>query len=377
MKKKRVFVIVLDSLGIGALPDAAQYFDEGSNTLASVAQQKEFCAPFLTKLGLFNIDGVNCAPPCRQPLANYARLAEKSKGKDTTTGHWEMTGIISQTPFPTYPHGFDEEIIERFKQLTGRGVLCNKPYSGTQVIKDYGIKHLETGSLIVYTSADSVFQVAAHTSVVELQTLYGYCEAARKMLQGKHAVGRVIARPFEGEHPFKRTADRKDYALPPPRNLLNELKESGLDVISVGKINDIFCGSGITESYPTHGNDQGQEQTLKLCGEDFHGLCFVNLVDFDMLYGHRNDARGYASALSETDSFLQRLFDKLGEEDALIVCADHGCDPSDESTDHTREYVPFLLCGDGFYGRNLGTIQGLDFVGKTAKELLLGAEEKS
>lgn len=370
-RRKRVFLIVMDSFGIGAQPDAPLYGDEGSDTLAAVVKQDCFSAPFLSEAGLFNIDGVECGMPSARPIAAYARLRELSAGKDTTTGHWEMAGVVLKRPFPVYPDGFPDEIIAAFERETGYKTLCNKPYSGTEVIKDYGEEQIKTGALIVYTSADSVFQIAAHTCVVPLAELYRCCQIARRLLTGNHAAARVIARPFDGEPPFKRTADRKDFSLAPPHNLLNELKESGLDVIAVGKINDIFCGEGITESVATHGNAEGHAAALKLADRDFHGLCFVNLVDFDMLYGHRNDARGYAAAVSETDAFLRELFHKMKSGDALIVTADHGCDPSAPSTDHSREYVPFLLFGEGIQSRNLGTVDGLSFVGEAVKKLLL------
>ena len=344
---KRVFLVVLDSFGVGELPDAAEYNDEGSNTLRAVASSKSFDVPNLAKLGLFNIDGVSCGNPNETPLGSYARLAECSKGKDTTIGHWEISGIVSERPLPTYPNGFPQEILEKFSALTGRKVLCNKPYSGTDVIKDYGKEHIETGSLIVYTSADSVFQIAAHEDVVPVEELYKYCEIARNILTGKHGVGRVIARPFIGNYPdFKRSANRHDFSLVPPRpTMLDHLKESGYEVLAVGKINDIFSGAGISESFKTSNNSEGMNRTMELLDRDFAGLCFVNLVDFDMLYGHRNDVDGYAAALTSFDVWLGDFIKKLHDDDVLIITADHGCDPSTESTDHSREYIPLLVYG--------------------------------
>lgn len=351
---KRVFLIVLDSLGIGELPDASLWNDEGSNTLAAISRSTNFSSPTLRKLGLFNIDG--CSGGVDNPLASFAKMSECSNGKDTTVGHWEIAGLISASPLPTYPNGFPKEIIEEFEYKTGRKVLCNKPYSGTEVIKDYGEAHIKTGALIVYTSSDSVFQIAAHDSVVSLEELYGYCETARRLLKGRHAVGRVIARPFTGEYPFTRTPYRHDYSLLPPKDtMLDLLKKHGLSVISVGKIADIFAGKGITESNPTKNNSDGMEKTLRLAERDFNGLVFVNLVDFDSVYGHRNDIDGYAEAVSRFDAELGELLNILRKEDILIITADHGCDPSTPSTDHSREYTPMLIYGKGIKsGEDLG-----------------------
>lgn len=344
---KRVFLIVLDSFGIGELPDAAKYNDVGSNTLRAVASSKSFDVPNLARLGLFNIDGVSFGNPCKNPIGSYARLAECSKGKDTTIGHWEISGIVSERPLPTYPNGFPQEVLEKFSALTGRKVLCNKPYSGTDVIRDYGREHIETGALIVYTSADSVFQIAAHEDVVPVEELYKYCEIARSILTGEHGVGRVIARPFIGAYPdFKRSSNRHDFSLVPPRTtMLDYLKGSGYEVLAVGKINDIFSGAGISESFKTSNNSEGMKRTMELLDRDFSGLCFVNLVDFDMLYGHRNDVDGYAEALTAFDLWLGDFIKKLGDDDVLMITADHGCDPSTESTDHSREYIPLLVYG--------------------------------
>ena len=359
---------MLDSVGIGEMPDAADYKDEGSNTLAAAATSKYFNMPNMSKLGLFNIDGVGCRPKEPNPTGSFARMAEASRGKDTTTGHWEIAGICSETAMPTFPNGFPDEVIAEFERLTGRHVLCNKPYSGTEVIRDYGREHMQTGDLIVYTSADSVFQIAAHEQVVPLEELYGYCRTARKMLTGKYAVGRVIARPFVGEDPnFTRTSNRHDFSLVPPKTtMLDQMKEANLDVIAVGKINDIFAGKGITEFVRTKNNADGIQKTIEMTKKDFHGLCFINLVDFDMLYGHRNDVEGYAKALTEFDKSLPQIIGGLKPEDILMITADHGCDPLTPSTDHSREYTPFVLYGGGVReGVNLGTRPTFSDIGAT------------
>lgn len=355
---KRVFLIVLDSFGIGEMPDAAEYGDKGTNTLASVAQSPYFSMENMKKLGLFNIDGVNCREKADEIQATIARMTEKSKGKDTTIGHWEIGGICSEKPLPTYPNGFPNEVLDEFSKRTGRGVLCNAPYSGTEVIKVYGKEHMETGKLIVYTSADSVFQIAAHEDIVPVEALYEYCQIAREILQGEHGVGRVIARPFIGEEgSFTRTSKRHDYSLIPPKTtMLDLLKENGKDVIAVGKIKDIFAGKGITEFVYTKGNEEGIEKTLGYLDKDFEGLCFINLVDYDMLYGHRNDIDGYAKALTCFDKKLPEMIEKLREDDVLMITADHGCDPGyTVSTDHSREYTPFLMYGKNIAPKNLGT----------------------
>ena len=352
---KRAVLIVLDSLGAGELPDAADYGDEGSNTLRAVRYLPEFDCPNMIKLGLFNIAAVGGG--IAEPKGSYARMAEISAGKDTTTGHWEMAGLISQKPFPTYPEGFPDDVVKSLEKAWGRGTLCNRPYSGTEVIKDYGKEHIDTGKLIIYTSADSVLQIAAHEDVVPVGQLYEYCRQARGILRGEHGVGRVIARPFAGEWPFARTVRRHDFSLEPSRTMLDVLMEKGLDVISVGKIYDIFAGKGLTESFVTTGNMDGMDKTIMIADRDFEGLCFVNLVDFDMMYGHRNDAAGYASALTAFDMQLGILLPKLGEDDILFITADHGCDPSTPSTDHSREYVPLLICGKKVRpGVDLGTL---------------------
>lgn len=369
---KRVFLIVLDSCGIGEEPDAAQFGDVGSNTLRSCAASPEFNMDNLIAAGLGRMDGVDYLPQSEHPTAAVARLRELSRGKDTTIGHWEISGIVSENPLPTYPHGFPEEVLAPFREATGRGVLCNLPYSGTEVIKDYGRQHLETGDLIVYTSADSVFQIAAHESVVPPEQLYEYCRAARKILQGKHGVGRVIARPFDGEWPFHRTTRRHDFSLEPPaETLLDAVVAAKKDMIAVGKIHDIFAGRGMTDFTYTAGNTDGLAKTMELAGRDFEGLCFVNLVDFDMLYGHRRDPDGYARALHEFDTWLPEFLKKLGEDDLVMITADHGCDPRFmKHTDHTREYVPLIALGRRVKPVNLGTRDGFCNIAATVAELL-------
>ncbi len=372
--KKRVFLIVLDSFGIGEEPDAAAFGDEGSNTLAAIAKSPKFAVPKLRELGLFNIDGVDCVPPVDVPLAAYARLQEASKGKDTTIGHWEIAGMESPRALPTYPDGFPREVIEEFEKRTGRRVICNKPYSGTEVIRDYGEEHLQTGALIVYTSADSVFQIAANEAVVPVEELYRYCEIAREMLRGKHGVGRVIARPFVGSsvQDFKRTANRHDFSLEPPADtMLDKLQGQGLATIGVGKIYDIFAGKGIAETTRTTCNRQGMEVTMELAKRDFEGLAFVNLVDFDMVYGHRNDVDGYANAAAEFDVQLRELLPLLRDDDLLLITADHGCDPATPSTDHSREYVPLLAYGAKVKaGVDLGTRMSFACIAQTVCEYL-------
>ena len=368
MSVQRVFVIVLDSYGIGHAPDAAAFGDEGANTLATIRKSKEYHTPNLERLGLFCIDGVE--PAANQPpvLGAFGRLTEASQGKDTTIGHWEIAGIISENPLPVYPDGFPAEVLDALTEATGRGILCNLPYSGTEVIRDYGDEHLRTGDLIVYTSADSVFQIAAHEDKVPVEELYRYCETARGMLQGKHGVGRVIARPFTGESGhFVRTSGRHDFSLLPPSvTMLDQLCAEGKSVVSIGKIRDIFAGRGITEAVTTAGNAEGIQRTLEYLGKDFEGLCFVNLVDFDMLYGHRNDIDGYAKALSYFDERLPEILGKMRPEDILMITADHGCDPGyTVSTDHSREYTPFLMYGEKIVPKNLGTRKTFADIGAT------------
>ena len=368
---KRVFLIVLDSVGIGAAPDAHIFGDAGANTLRSCHNTGLLRLPNLVAMGLGNIVGVDFLPRTESPIASYGRLRESSMGKDTTIGHWELMGLVSPDPLPTYPEGFPTEVLDAFMEKTGRGVLCNRPYSGTEVIKDYGEEHLKTGKLIVYTSADSVFQIAAHEDLIPPEELYRYCAMARDLLRGKHGVGRVIARPFTGEYPFTRTANRRDFSLAPPRpTLMDRLKEAGKDVIAVGKIEDIFAGRGVTRAIHTHGNTHGMEVTLNCAKEAFHGLCFVNLVDFDMVYGHRQNAQGYANALNEFDAWLPGFLDLLGEEDLLLITADHGCDPGDCSTDHTREDIPLLVYGKKAPVQDLGLRQGFFHVAQIVAEAL-------
>lgn len=370
--KKRVFLIVLDSLGIGEMPDASRFGDEGSNTLKSISKSKFFKADNLSKAGLFNIDGVDCGVKTPRPVCDFCRLKERSAGKDTVTGHWEMTGVVSTQPMPTFPDGFDKEVLNEISTATGRGILCNKPYSGTQVIIDYGRQHMSTGDLIVYTSADSVLQIAAHEKVVPIEELYEICKKVRKIMSGKNAVGRVIARPFVGEYPdFVRTSNRHDYALEPPQDtLLDDLKNNGYDTIGVGKIGDIFNMKGISESIRTTGNTDGLKKTADLADRDFNGLCFVNLVDFDALYGHRNDVDGYAKAVAEFDDWLGKFIPRLTDEDTLLVTADHGCDPATPSTDHSREYVPLLIYNKRTTtGADLGTKDGFFFIADTVRKI--------
>lgn len=371
---KRVFVVVLDSFGIGAQPDADQWGDEGSNTLCACATSGHLHVPHMTELGLMNIEGALESPydvdlsPIKAPIGAFARMEEASAGKDTTVGHWELAGVVSPTRFPTYPNGFPPEVIDAFVQATGRNVLCNKPYSGTEVIRDYGETHMQTGDLIVYTSADSVFQIAAHEAVVPIETLYEYCKMARNILQGEHGVARVIARPFIGElGAFERTSNRHDFSLEPTgKTMLDALKDADFDVLSIGKIYDIFAHRGMTDSVFTSGNPEGIERTIEATKKDFNGLCFTNLVDTDMIYGHRNDAVGYARALSYFDEKLPKIMAGLREEDILMIVADHGCDPVTESTDHSREYVPWLLYGKRVRkGLDLGTISTFADVAET------------
>ncbi len=365
---KRVFLIVLDSFGIGAMPDAKSFGDIEVNTLKTVAKSPYFLMPNMEKMGLFNLDEVDLQNKNEKFTARIARMTEASMGKDTTIGHWEIAGVCSKEPLPVYPNGFPEDVIREFEKKTGRGVLCNKPYSGTEVIKVYGDEHIKTGKLIVYTSADSVFQIAAHEEVVPVEELYEYCKVARSILTGKHGVGRVIARPFSGKSGnYVRTNRRHDFSLKPPSvTMLDQLSESGKKVIAVGKIFDIFAGQGITEHVYTEGNAEGIKRTLEYLNRDFEGLCFVNLVDTDMIYGHRRDVDGYAKALSAFDSKLPEITAKMREEDILIITADHGCNPGYlATTDHTREYTPMLMYGKTVEPKNLGTRKTFADIGAT------------
>ena len=368
---KRVFLIVLDSFGIGQMPDSESFGDVGVNTLRACEATGKLNIPNMIAAGLGNIDGVDCLP--KSNAGAYARLTEKSMGKDTTIGHWEIAGIVSDDPLPTYPDGFPEEILAPFREKTGRGVLANAPWSGTEVIEKYGAEHMRTGDLIVYTSADSVFQIAAHEDIVPPETLYEYCRIARNLLQGKYGVGRVIARPFIGQPgSFKRTANRHDFSLEPPKTtLLDALKAAGMASIGVGKIHDIFAGKGLTEHVYNKSNADGMNHALNYAKQAFNGLCFVNLVDFDMQFGHRRDAVGYANALNEFDAWLPKFMAEMGDEDIVMITADHGCDPAyTATTDHTREYVPLLILGNQVKAVNLGTRTSFADIAATAAELL-------
>lgn len=350
MNFKRVFLIVLDSFGIGQLPDAAEFGDHGCNTLQSIAASKYYAAPAMQSLGLFNIEGVNCGEQSAEPKGAFGRMIEQSRGKDTTIGHWEIAGIVSKKALPTYPDGFPPELIAKLEAAFGRKIICNKPYSGTAVIHDYGQEHERTGALIVYTSADSVLQIAAHEQIVPLEKLYEYCKQARQILTGEHSVGRVIARPFIGKYPdYERTSHRHDYSmLPPGKTILDVLADNNLMTIGVGKISDIFAGRGVQRHIPISSNDDGMVKTLALQEEDFTGLCFVNLVDFDMKFGHRRDVDGYARAATDFDKKLEDFIANMEPDDVLMITADHGCDPKASGTDHTREYTPLLV-----YGQNI------------------------
>jgi phosphopentomutase len=350
METNRVFLIVLDSFGIGQAPDAADYNDGPCNTLGSIASSTNYKTPMLQKLGLFNIEGVTCGTKIAAPLGAFGRLREKSKGKDTTIGHWEISGIISEHPLPTYPNGFPPDVIKQLEDAFGRKIICNKPYSGTAVIHDYGQEQLADGALIIYTSADSVLQIAAHEDIISPEQLYDYCRAARRILTGKHSVGRVIARPFTGSYPnFERTPRRHDFSMMPPANtMLDSLTAAGLDTIGVGKISDIFAARGVQRHIPMSCNEEGMNHAIECLSDDFRGLCFINLVDFDMKFGHRRDIDGYAQAATDFDKQLIKFLDKMKDTDVLMITADHGCDPGAPGTDHTREYVPYLV-----YGKNI------------------------
>ena len=354
---KRVFWIVLDSAGIGGAPGAAEFGEAGADTFGSCYKGGEMNVPVMEKLGLKNIEGTSFYDPKEDIDGCFCRMHEKSRGKDTTVGHWEMAGMVSPKPLPTYYEGFPQEILDKLSKATGRNIVCNKTYSGTDVIRDYGKHHVETGDLIVYTSADSVMQIAAHEDVVPIEELYDICHKAREIMQGEHGVGRIIARPFEGEWPFQRTVRRHDYSLQPPREtVLDALKEKGFMVIGVGKIYDIFAGKSVMFSYSNKGNEANMVRTIDLADADFEGVCYVNLVDTDMIYGHRRDIPGYTKALNTADRQLGELMEKMGPEDILMVTADHGCDPGYKGTDHTREDVMCLVWGPSLKkGVDLGT----------------------
>jgi phosphopentomutase len=370
----RAVLIVLDSVGVGELPDANEYGDVGSNTVKNIYKNiDDFSLPNLEKLGLLNIDGFEDIKKTDVYLGTVAKCNEKSKGKDTTTGHWEISGLVLEKPFPTYPNGFPDEFIKEFEQKVGRKTIGNYPASGTEIIKELGKEHVETGNLIVYTSADSVFQIAAHEEIVSLNELYNICKIAREMLQGEHGVGRVIARPFIGvEGNYTRTSNRRDFSLVPPKDtLLDYVKNNNMEVYAIGKIEDIFVNKGITKSNHTHNNEEGIEATIEALKEDFKGLIFTNLVDFDMVYGHRNNVQGYADALKYFDDKLPEIIDNLKDDDVLIITADHGCDPTTESTDHSREYIPLIFYGKNIKeSNNLGILDTYSSIGKTILNML-------
>lgn len=370
----RAVLIVLDSVGVGELPDAADYGDVGSNTVKNIYKSVEnFSLPNLEKLGLLNINGFEDIKKSETFSGSIAKCNEKSKGKDTTTGHWEISGLILDKPFPTYPDGFPEDFMKEFEKRVGRKTIGNYPASGTEIIKELGKAHVDTGNLIVYTSADSVFQIAAHEEVVPLEELYKICETAREMLQGEHGVGRVIARPFIGsEGNFTRTENRKDFSLVPPKDtLLDYVKNNNMEVYAIGKIEDIFVNRGITKSNHTHNNAEGIEATINAIKEDFKGMIFTNLVDFDMVYGHRNNVQGYGDALKYFDDKLPEIIDSLKDDDVLIITADHGCDPTTESTDHSREYIPLIFYGKAIKdNNNLGILDTYATIGKTILNML-------
>ncbi len=372
---KRVFLIVLDSFGIGASPDANSYGDEGANTFASIRKSPYLHIPNMEKLGIYHIDGVENRSRTI-PCGVYGRLLEQSKGKDTTIGHWEIAGIVMNQSLPTYPNGFPQDIIDQLEKETGRKILCNKPYSGTDVIRDYGEEHMKTGALIIYTSADSVLQIAAHEDIIPVETLYQYCNIARNIMTGEHGVGRVIARPFIGadKSSFVRTARRHDFSLVPPKDtMLDRLQQKGITTIGIGKIYDIFAGKGIGERFtsPTISNEDGMNKTLDLLKEDFEGLVFTNLVETDMIYGHRRDIDGYAKAISQFDKWLGQFLNNMKEDDILMITADHGCDPGFlKTTDHTREYIPLLAYGKRLKENcNLGTRETFADIGATIVDL--------
>jgi len=375
-KVNRVILIILDSVGIGELPDADVYNDKGSNTLVNTAKAVGgLKLPNLVKLGLGNIDRIKGVREYKDCLASYGKMAEKSPGKDSTIGHWEIAGIISDKPFPTYPQGFPDEVILLFQRTIGRKVLGNKPASGTVIIEELGKEHIETGYPIVYTSADSVFQIAAHEKIIPLPKLYKMCKQAREILQGKHAVARVIARPFIGRPgAFVRTSHRKDYSLPPPqKTVLDFAIQSGYEVIGIGKINDIFAGQGITKDIHAKNNEEVVNQIIKFTKNNHleKSIIFSNLVDFDMLYGHRNNVKGYAKALEDFDIKLPEIIKNLKHSDILIITADHGCDPTTPSTDHSREYVPLLIYGNVIRKCiNLGTLNSFADLSATISDIL-------
>lgn len=368
---KRVFLLVFDSFGIGEAPDAKQFGDEGSNTLKSIMTSKTLNVPMLKKLGLFNIDGVDLSLKEKTPIGKFGRIQELSKCKDSTTGHWEMAGIITKKPMPTFPNGFPQDVVSKLEEVWDTKILCNKPYSGTQVILDYGQEHIKTKQPIVYTSADSVLQIACHEDVIPIEKLYEMCRQARKIMSGKYAVGRIIARPFKGDFPnFYRTGNRQDFSLEPNRkNLLKILQDKNLSTISIGKVADLFAHKYISKQIGSANNDEGIKLLLKVQKEDFKGLCFVNFCDFDSKYGHRNDVEGYAKALNVMDKALKKFIANMQNDDVLMITADHGCDPLTPSTDHSREYVPILFYYKNIKPVNLGTKLGFNVIGSTILDL--------
>lgn len=374
----RAFILVIDGFGIGAMPDCKKFNDYGANTLKNVRAAYDLQLPVLSDMGLYNIDGTYNDD--RMPIGAFARLEELSKGKDTTVGHWEMAGVITNEPMPTFPNGFPQNFVSKLEKEFGTKILCNKPYSGTEVIKDYGEEHLKTGYPIVYTSADSVLQIAVHMDKYSIEQLYEMCIKARKLCTGKYAVGRIIARPFTGAYPFTRTAERKDFSLDPPaKTLLDNVKDAGLQSVAVGKIEYIFNGQGITRSIHTENNLDGLNKTIEIAKEHFDGLVFVNLVDTDMKYGHRRDVFGYAEALEEIDQKVAELIKVIHHDDVVYITGDHGCDPTHKAhTDHTREYTPLLIYGCDVVPTNLGTLKGFDVIADTIKDQLdIGGGPKS
>jgi phosphopentomutase len=372
-KFNRVILMVLDSAGIGEMPDAADWGDAGADTLGNILKRRKVNLPNLQNLGLGNIRPLNELPASEHPIGNYGKCTLKSNGKDTTTGHWEMAGIILKKAFPTFPEGFPPRIIDEFTaKAKVPGVLANIPASGTEIIKQFGEEHIKTGKPIVYTSADSVFQIAAHEEIIPIERLYEICHIAREILDGADKVGRVIARPFLGTNAedFKRTENRHDYAVPPPTdNLLPLLKDKGLDVVCIGKIASIYDSMGVTEDVSAKNNEQSIDQTINCLNKDSRGLIFSNLVDFDMLYGHRRDPEGYAKALEHFDERLPEILEAMREDDLFIITADHGNDPTKEGSDHTREYAPLLVYGKSAkQSVNLGTRQSLSDIGQTIAE---------
>lgn len=364
----RAFIIVIDGFGVGAMPDCKKYGDYGANTLKNVRSAYDLNLPYLADMGLYNIEGTYNDD--RMPNGAYGRMMELSKGKDTTVGHWEIAGVITKDFMPTFPNGFPKEFVTKLEKALGTKILCNKPYSGTEVIKDYGEEHLRTGYPIVYTSADSVLQIAVHMDKYTIDELYDMCIKARKLCEGKYGVGRIIARPFAGQYPFVRTAERKDFSLDPTgETLLDAVKAAGLESVAIGKIEYIFNGRGITRSIHTESNLDGLEKTIEVAKENFDGLVFVNLVDTDMKYGHRRDVYGYAQALEEIDKKVGELLPLLKKDDVLYITGDHGCDPTHKAhTDHTREYTPLLVYGCDIVPTNLGTLSGMDVINDTIRQ---------